>query len=91
MAAWTTRSWWSWASSRTWVPACVRPTPMWQVAPTVRGMPPRKRRQRGHIGQLPRGAYHVRVYAGTDALTGRPRGYAALEIDEEFERQWRGL
>ncbi|WP_328309694.1 hypothetical protein [Actinomycetospora sp. NBC_00405] len=54
-------------------------------------MPPRKRRQRGHIGQLPRGAYHVRVYAGTDALTGRPRGYAALEIDEEFERQWRGL
>jgi hypothetical protein len=36
-------------------------------------MPPRKRRQRGHIGQLPSGAYRVRVYAGTDALTGRPR------------------
>jgi hypothetical protein len=34
---------------------------------------PRKRRQRGHIGQLPSGAYRVRVYAGTDALTGRPR------------------
>jgi hypothetical protein len=36
-------------------------------------MPPRKRRQRGHIGQLPSGAYRVRVYAGSDPLTGRQR------------------
>lgn len=36
-------------------------------------MPPRKRRQRGSIGQLPSGSYRVVVYAGTDPLTGRPR------------------
>lgn len=36
-------------------------------------MPPRKRRQRGHIGQLPSGSYRASVYAGTDPLTGRAR------------------
>ena len=36
-------------------------------------MPPRKRRTRGSIGQLPSGSYRVTVYAGTDPLTGRMR------------------
>lgn len=36
-------------------------------------MPPRKRRTRGHIGELPSGSYRVTVYAGTDPLTGKPR------------------
>ena len=36
-------------------------------------MAPRKRRPRGHIGQLPSGSYRVTVAAGTDPLTGRLR------------------
>ena len=36
-------------------------------------MPPRTRRQRGHIEQLPSGSYRAVVFAGSDALTGRPR------------------
>ncbi|CAA9394943.1 MAG: hypothetical protein AVDCRST_MAG66-1274 [uncultured Pseudonocardia sp.] len=36
-------------------------------------MPPRRRRVRGHIEQLPSGSYRVIVYAGTDPLTGKPR------------------
>jgi integrase len=36
-------------------------------------MPPRKRRARGSIGQLPSGSYRVTVYAGTDPLTGKMR------------------
>lgn len=36
-------------------------------------MPPRKRRTRGHIGELPSGSFRVVVYAGTDPLTGKPR------------------
>jgi integrase len=36
-------------------------------------MPPRKRRPRGHIAQLPSGSWRAVVYAGTDPLTGRPR------------------
>jgi hypothetical protein len=35
-------------------------------------MPPRTRRQRGHIEQLPSGSYRAVVFAGTDPLTGRP-------------------
>jgi hypothetical protein len=35
-------------------------------------MPPRKRRQRGYIGQLPSGSYRVVVYAGIDPLTHKP-------------------
>ncbi|MGD9529843.1 hypothetical protein [Pseudonocardia sp.] len=36
-------------------------------------MPPRKRRSRGFIEQLPSGSHRAVVYAGTDPLTGRPR------------------
>jgi integrase len=36
-------------------------------------MPPRKRRQRGHIEQLPSGNYRAVAYAGVDLLTRRPR------------------
>jgi hypothetical protein len=36
-------------------------------------MPPRTRRTRGSIGQLPSGSYRVTVYAGTDPLTGKMR------------------
>ena len=36
-------------------------------------MPPRKRRQRGYIEQLPSGNYRAVAYAGTDLLTRRPR------------------
>ncbi len=36
-------------------------------------MPARKRRPRGHIGELPSGSFRVVVYAGTDPLTGKPR------------------
>lgn len=35
-------------------------------------MPPKKRRQRGYIGQLPSGSYRVVVYAGLDPLTRKP-------------------
>ena len=36
-------------------------------------MPPRKRRQRGYVEQLPSGNYRAVVYAGVDLLTRRPR------------------
>jgi integrase len=36
-------------------------------------MPPRTRRTRGSIGQLPSRSYRVTVYAGTDPLTGKMR------------------
>ncbi len=36
-------------------------------------MPPRKRRQRGYIEQLPSGSYRAVAYAGVDLLTRRPR------------------
>ncbi|GAA4893789.1 hypothetical protein GCM10023203_54990 [Actinomycetospora straminea] len=36
-------------------------------------MPPRTRRRRGWIEQLPSGSHRAWVYAGTDPLTGRPR------------------
>jgi len=36
-------------------------------------MPPRKRRQRGHIEQLPSGSWRAIVYAGVDPLTGKAR------------------
>jgi hypothetical protein len=36
-------------------------------------MPPRTRRTRGSIGQLPSGSYRVTVYAGSDPLTGKMR------------------
>ena len=36
-------------------------------------MPPRRRRPRGHIEQLPSGKYRARVYAGRDPLTNKER------------------
>lgn len=36
-------------------------------------MPPRPRRPRGHIEELPSGRFRATVYAGTDPLTGRQR------------------
>jgi integrase len=36
-------------------------------------VPPRKRRTRGHIEELPSGSFRAIVYAGTDPLTGRVR------------------
>ncbi|MGH3754045.1 MAG: tyrosine-type recombinase/integrase [Pseudonocardiaceae bacterium] len=36
-------------------------------------MPPRQRRQRGHIRTLPSGSFQAIVYAGTDPLTGKER------------------
>src|SRR4051794_8633263 len=36
-------------------------------------MPPRKRRQRGYIEQLPSGNHRAVAYAGVDLLTRRPR------------------
>lgn len=36
-------------------------------------MPPRKRRSRGYIEQLPSGSWRAVVYAGTDPLTSKPR------------------
>ena len=36
-------------------------------------MPPRRRRPRGHIEQLPSGKYRARVYAGLDPLTRKKR------------------
>lgn len=38
-----------------------------------RAMPPRKRRPRGHIAQLPSGSWRAVVYAGVDPLTGKQR------------------
>ncbi len=49
-------------------------------------MPPRKRRVRGHVEQLPSGSYRAVVYGGIDPLTGREcrvrevcKTYAAAE------------
>jgi len=49
-------------------------------------MPPRKRRPRGYIEQLPSGSHRAVVYAGSDPLTGKPhyvretaKSYAAAE------------
>jgi integrase len=40
----------------------------------VRSMPPpRRRRPRGYIEQLPSGSFRAVVYAGVDLLTGKPR------------------
>ena len=36
-------------------------------------MPPRRRRPRGHIEELPSGRFRAIVYAGIDPLTGKPR------------------
>ncbi len=36
-------------------------------------MPPRKRRPRGHIAELPSGSFRAVVYAGTDPITGKMR------------------
>lgn len=36
-------------------------------------MPPRRRRPRGHIRELPSGSFQAIVYAGTDPLTGKER------------------
>src|SRR4051794_30989353 len=36
-------------------------------------MPPRKRRFRGHVEQLPSGSYRAIVYGGIDPLTGKER------------------
>ncbi|WP_207223423.1 hypothetical protein [Pseudonocardia sediminis] len=36
-------------------------------------MPPRKRRSRGHIEELPSGSFRAVVFAGLDPLTGRER------------------
>jgi integrase len=36
-------------------------------------VPPRKRRPRGHIEQLPSGSWRAWVYAGRDPLTGKDR------------------
>jgi integrase len=46
-------------------------------------MPPRRRRPRGHIEQLPSGSYRARVYAGVDPLT-RPTHYV-LETAPDYE------
>jgi len=45
----------------------------WDECAYDHSMPPRKRRTRGFIEQLPSGSYRAVVYAGTDPLTGRPR------------------
>ena len=49
-------------------------------------MPPRKRRVRGHVEQLPSGSFRAVVYGGIDPLTGREcrvrevcKTYAAAE------------
>jgi integrase len=39
----------------------------------VSSMPPRQRRARGHIEELPSGKFRAIVYAGTDPLTGKRR------------------
>jgi len=39
-------------------------------------MPPRPRRPRGYIEELPSGSYRAVVYAGTGPLTGRRRNLA---------------
>jgi len=36
-------------------------------------MPPRRRRPRGHIQELPSGSFQAIVYAGVDPLTGEER------------------
>src|SRR5436309_2290250 len=36
-------------------------------------MPPRRRRARGHIEELPSGSFRASVYAGVDPLTGHWR------------------
>jgi integrase len=36
-------------------------------------MPPRRRRSRGHIRELPSGSFQAMVYAGIDPLTGEER------------------
>ncbi|HEY7047461.1 MAG TPA: hypothetical protein VH373_09585, partial [Jatrophihabitantaceae bacterium] len=36
-------------------------------------MPPRRRRPRGHIEELPSGRFRAIVYAGIDPLTGKQR------------------
>jgi integrase len=46
-------------------------------------MPPRRRRSRGHIEQLPSGSFRVRVYGGIDPLTKRRRNI--LETAPTYE------
>ncbi len=46
-------------------------------------MPPRRRRPRGHIEQLPSGKYRARVYAGRDPLTNKDR--YLLETAPDYE------
>jgi len=36
-------------------------------------MPPRRRRSRGHIRELPSGSFQAIVYAGVDPVTGEER------------------
>src|SRR6266496_1525862 len=55
--------------------------------PTLRIMPGKKRRPRGHVRELPSGSFQAIVYAGADPLTGKPRylretakTYAAAEV-----------
>jgi hypothetical protein len=36
-------------------------------------MPPRKRRARGHVEELPSGTFRAIAYAGIDPLTGKER------------------
>jgi integrase len=42
-------------------------------AATLMIMPPRKRRPRGHVEQLPSGTFRAIAYAGVDPLTGKER------------------
>ena len=44
-------------------------------------MPPRKRRTRGHIEQLPSGSFRAIVYGGIDPLTGRERELLTYALD----------
>lgn len=49
-------------------------------------MPPRRRRPRGHLEQLPSGSFRAKVYAGTDPITGKKR-YLVETCKTEAEAQ----
>ncbi len=56
------------------------------ILPLVARAAGRRRRARGNVEELPSGRFRVRVYAGTDALTGRAH-YLKETVDTAAEAE----